>query len=338
MLFRKKPEVKAKKLWETYFRALLKQDFKKALSSLNTLDELEPNSSQVHLKTGDLLHRMGDTPGAVAAYHQASGLLINEGYGHKAIAIYKLLLRIEPNDKEATDKMQELLAKAESSRVPPAAEPEKMPKPEAATVPEAASLPGQQEALEEVAAPEWIPEETPAPEQWGAPEEAQAPEQAPEEIIAPEWPLDETPAAEKQEASEEAPLHQIFSSLGKEEVRDLFDKAATSSFKAGETVVEEGDSGDSMFVIKSGRAEVISSMGEKTYKLASLSEGDIFGEVGFLTGRPRTASVAAVSDLEVLHINRALLQETMDNNPGFMDSLVQFYYTRVQDTIKKIKR
>ena len=47
----------AKKYWETYFDALRKQDWEKAMQSLNSVLKDEPKNSQVHLKIGDIFRR-----------------------------------------------------------------------------------------------------------------------------------------------------------------------------------------------------------------------------------------------------------------------------------------
>lgn len=307
LLFSKKS--KTKKHWETYFKAVLKQDFQKALSCLNELKELESDNSQLHLKLGDLLQRTGDVSSAVASYHQAASILINEGFGQKAVAIYKIILRLEPDNPKATNKMQELFTDVES---PMASLSQTLSEPEEISATEELPKPEETPLQEETAVPEQTPHEKEAPEQWS---------EEPNGLGA-----------------KDIVVSSIFSSLKKEETEELLNKAEIKSFKGGESVVEEGDSGDSMFVIRSGRAHVISHIMGKTIELATLSEGDVFGEVAFLTGRPRTASVIAAGELVVLDINRVILQKVIDDNPKIMDRLVESYYSRVQDTIKKVKK
>ncbi|NIR25512.1 MAG: hypothetical protein GWN77_00730, partial [Gammaproteobacteria bacterium] len=56
-----------------------------------------------------------------------------------------------------------------------------------------------------------------------------------------------------------------------------------------------------------------------------------------LTGRPRTASVIAACKLELLEVEKPLLQETIDRNPLILDSMVELYHSRAQDTVAKVK-
>lgn len=92
-----------------------------------------------------------------------------------------------------------------------------------------------------------------------------------------------------------------------------------------------------MYVIKCGRAKVIAHLFGKALELATLETGDVFGEVAFLTGRPRTASVIAEGPLEVYELSRLELEKIIDKNPALLQKIESFYECRVQDTIKKVK-
>lgn len=60
-------------------------------------------------------------------------------------------------------------------------------------------------------------------------------------------------------------------------------------FSSGEKVIEEGDTGESVYIIRNGNAAVFGHFLGKKVRLSTLSAGDFFGEVAFLTGRTRTA-------------------------------------------------
>jgi CRP-like cAMP-binding protein len=101
--------------------------------------------------------------------------------------------------------------------------------------------------------------------------------------------------------------------------------------------LEEGDSGDSVFFITSGRAKVISHIMGKEIELAILSPGDFFGEVAFLTGRPRTASVIALDELHVREFTKILLEEIFERYPSTLEKLEDFYHCRIEDTLRTVK-
>jgi hypothetical protein len=133
-------------------------------------------------------------------------------------------------------------------------------------------------------------------------------------------------------------LPEIFWSLNKDEIAQLFNDSRLSTYSAGEAIVKEGESGDSIFAILKGSAKVTAAMGEKTMELASLAEGDVFGEVAFLSGMPRTATVTASSDLKALDISRQVLERAIDKHPRILSCLADYYHSRVRDTVTKVKR
>ncbi len=165
-----------------------------------------------------------------------------------------------------------------------------------------------------------------SPPQW-AHEEAQATEKE----TAALW---EAAGVEKETASAQA---EMFSTLPEESVKAILGRAKGKTYGDGQCVVEEGDTGDSIFVIKKGSAKVSAHIMGKAIELATLGEGDVFGEVAFLTGRPRTASVIASGRLAVLEVDRLLLEDIIEKHPELLERLQDFFQTRVKATIKKVK-
>jgi CRP-like cAMP-binding protein len=81
---------------------------------------------------------------------------------------------------------------------------------------------------------------------------------------------------------------------------------------AGTVIAREGDPGIGLFVIVSGEAEV--SIGGK--KKATLGPGEYFGEVALLDGGPRTATVMATTDLELLGLTEWAFRGLMQEHPS----------------------
>ena len=65
-------------------------------------------------------------------------------------------------------------------------------------------------------------------------------------------------------------------------------------YAAGETVYNEGDPGDTMFIIKEGEVEVLREVGGGNTRLATLSRGAIFGEMAVLRDQPRSTTTRAL--------------------------------------------
>jgi len=144
------------------------------------------------------------------------------------------------------------------------------------------------------------------------------------------------PGAYTEVAEEGDSLPPIFSFLSVEDIESLPERAVHRSYDEGEYVIREGDSSDSMFIIRSGTARVETMLKGRVVRLGGLEQGDFFGEVAFLTGKPRTASVISEGGLEVMEIDRALLQSTIDRNPLVLDSLLDMYKNRAMDAVKRI--
>ncbi len=121
------------------------------------------------------------------------------------------------------------------------------------------------------------------------------------------------------------------------EIEEILDRAPVGKFSNGKPVVNEGDSGDSVYIIRSGSADVVGHFWGRVIMLDTLSAGDLFGEIAFLTGRTRTASVIAKGDLEVYEIKRSLLEELVAKRPQILSQLSSIYIKRVKDALRKVK-
>jgi CRP-like cAMP-binding protein len=75
---------------------------------------------------------------------------------------------------------------------------------------------------------------------------------------------------------------------------------------AGEIIFHAGDPGDALYIVARGRVEVLQSTGGQAdeQRIAELDEGKAFGEMALLSGAPRTATVRAVTDGELLRIGK----------------------------------
>ena len=76
-----------------------------------------------------------------------------------------------------------------------------------------------------------------------------------------------------------------------------------------------------MFVVHKGRVRVQVSENGRSRTVATLNEGDFFGEMALFTGEPRTANVLALEETEVLEIGHAAMKRVFDTNPDLVESL-----------------
>jgi cAMP-dependent protein kinase regulator len=132
-------------------------------------------------------------------------------------------------------------------------------------------------------------------------------------------------------------LSPLFSSLKESDRNELVDAFTLRQFKAGEVVIAEGDESDSLFMIKSGRVEVSTQQpGSGKLDLAELKEGDFFGEVAVITGKPRTATVSSLSDLELMELSKKDLMSCFNKYPKVKEILDRYLKSRAEKTIGTI--
>ena len=101
----------------------------------------------------------------------------------------------------------------------------------------------------------------------------------------------------------------------------LAQAAVRHVFAPGELVIRAGDPGSSMFVLHHGRVRVQVNDNGRPRTVATLNEGDFFGEMALFTGEPRTANVLALEETEVLEIGHAAMKRVFDTNPDLVESL-----------------
>jgi uncharacterized membrane protein len=108
----------------------------------------------------------------------------------------------------------------------------------------------------------------------------------------------------------------MFSLLDSDERATLSELLDPCRFAKGDTVFSFGDSGESLYLVRSGRVEVYveNFQGDKI-PLAENEPGDIFGEISLLDGGPRTATAVAMDDTECLLLDRNKLLEFVTRHP-----------------------
>jgi cAMP-dependent protein kinase regulator len=123
--------------------------------------------------------------------------------------------------------------------------------------------------------------------------------------------------------------------MSPEERESLVREMELMEFAEGDIVITEGEEGSSLYVVVSGEVKVHTKgpKGENLF-LAKLGEGDFFGEVSVLTGRPRTATITASQASELLRLDKDKLDLTVAKYPRIREILDQFYRRRASQTVR----
>jgi CRP-like cAMP-binding protein len=77
------------------------------------------------------------------------------------------------------------------------------------------------------------------------------------------------------------------------------------TFAAGETIIREGEQGDTFYVIESGRVQVTTAQGGAERVVAERGPGEYVGEIALLMDMPRTATVRALTGTRVLALSKS---------------------------------
>jgi len=103
--------------------------------------------------------------------------------------------------------------------------------------------------------------------------------------------------------------------LSSKQLEDVSARLRPVKYRSGEVILIEGTPGDIMYLIEWGRVEVLSKTDGRGRVLAVLGEGDFFGEMALLTGNPRSATVRAVTDVDLLALHQSDFDELVLKYP-----------------------
>ncbi len=154
---------------------------------------------------------------------------------------------------------------------------------------------------------------------------------------------EQLPAKEPAEAGRNEPLFSrpvpkspLFEVLGDEERAAIVREMEVETHSEGSVIINEGDPGTSMYIIASGEVKVYTrgTGSTGTVYLARLGEGDFFGEVSVLTGKPRTATITASQRTELLRLDKDKLDRVLTKYPGLRKVLDDFYKKRAKHTVE----
>jgi CRP-like cAMP-binding protein len=121
----------------------------------------------------------------------------------------------------------------------------------------------------------------------------------------------------------------LFSKCTKRELATIARHAETTVLEDGVLLTTEGEPGDAFFVILSGHASV--QRGGKP--VAELGAGDWFGELALLDGRPRSATVTAVGDVEVAVLGVRMFRTLLREVPDLTEQLLAGMAGQLRDSL-----
>ena len=127
----------------------------------------------------------------------------------------------------------------------------------------------------------------------------------------------------------------LFSRLPANDLTKLEKVTQILRFETGQVVFKEGDPGDSLFIIAQGQLSVTKKIDGKEQVLKSMRPGDILGEMGLLTGQPRTANALAKTNVTLFKIGQLGFDEVTAENQGIRETIWLTYSWHVFDNFQR---
>ncbi len=122
-------------------------------------------------------------------------------------------------------------------------------------------------------------------------------------------------------------------------LRNLAARVGTRVYRAGETLVQQGDPGNWFCIIEEGEVEVSITGGEgQQVRAAVLGPGKVFGEMSLLAGERRSATIRAIGDVSVLVIEKHDFAPILEHNPRTAGVLAKIIEQRQRANLETIAR
>ncbi|MGF1510376.1 MAG: cyclic nucleotide-binding domain-containing protein [Myxococcota bacterium] len=341
--------------------AYAEKRYRDALSLFQGIVAQDPSDLVSRMKVGDIHRRLEQTAAAVDTYAEVARRYAQEGFLLKAIAVCKVLLAVDPRHTETQSMLAELYAQRRIA--PDAARKAGLPSaPDRVDAGRPPSLQGRAGA--EFATPSAAAAPI-APAQYGSPPSPRRTKIPPADtwagridvsafrgggasteltnghrpptgssstISPPASPSGSRPV-DPSSPAQPLPEIPLFSDLPRAAFIELLMHLKVREVLSGQDIIREGDVGDSFYVVASGRVRVTrrNESGQQIL-LARLRDGAFFGEMASLQPGPRTATVTAEVDSEILELSRDVLERVARGYPGVAQVLDDFRQQRLLAT------
>ncbi|MHB8874769.1 MAG: cyclic nucleotide-binding domain-containing protein [Myxococcaceae bacterium] len=122
----------------------------------------------------------------------------------------------------------------------------------------------------------------------------------------------------------------LFSQIPGEDLAQVALISTEESREVGEEIFAEGEAGDALYLVLDGKVRVH----KQDRVIAELAERECFGEMAILDAAPRSATVTAVSDTNLLKISREDFEEILSEKPEIALGIIRVLSRRLRDAIR----
>jgi CRP/FNR family cyclic AMP-dependent transcriptional regulator len=115
----------------------------------------------------------------------------------------------------------------------------------------------------------------------------------------------------------------------------LFEQS--EKYKAGEVIIHEGEENRDLYVLSEGTLEVSVSDKSKKIVVSEINPPEILGEISFLNGSPRTATVSAKTDVEIFILSYKKVRQELSDIPKWFRMVFLAFTNRMKSCDATIK-
>ncbi len=131
----------------------------------------------------------------------------------------------------------------------------------------------------------------------------------------------------------------VFSTLHHADLQRIAELAVPREFEPGQVVFREGDSSDTCYIVRSGRARAVREHSDgRIITLATFGPGDIFGELAMFEDERRSATVEAVEPTAAVAVLGPDMRRLMNEHPGIATRLVIALGRRLRESNERLSR
>jgi CRP-like cAMP-binding protein len=109
-------------------------------------------------------------------------------------------------------------------------------------------------------------------------------------------------------------------------------------YRDEEVIRRQGESGDRMYVVQSGRAQVLREAGNSQVIVGELGKGDVFGEMSIFDRQPRSATVRAMGSARVLTLDKRAFLKRVHEDPTLAFTILQNMSQRLRALDEEVSR
>jgi CRP/FNR family transcriptional regulator, cyclic AMP receptor protein len=124
----------------------------------------------------------------------------------------------------------------------------------------------------------------------------------------------------------------LFKGLAAGAYTDVAQKARRVAFNAGQSIFSRGDKGDDIFIVLKGRVRIsVLSLDGRELSFSHAGAPEVFGEIAAFDGGIRTADATAITAVDTLVLNQAIVSRLIANSPAFAQNAIGVLCKKLRD-------